>query len=150
MRPPVHEREISPFTSARLARPWVRYLRRGTTRPRSRSWDWSNRSACTRGPTSRGEKPRQVCSSISSPYAIARGCTRRWGIRAPWNSGRPTGRRTKTARRRHRRCQWNREEIQIRDVSNANRSVNALHSKFYVCPVCGNVLSVTGGAVVSR
>lgn len=43
----------------------------------------------------------------------------------------------------------NREEIQIRDVSNANRSANALRSKLYVCPMCGNVLFAMGEAVVS-
>lgn len=35
------------------------------------------------------------------------------------------------------------------DVSNANRSANALRSKLYVCPMCGNVLSAMGEAVVS-
>ena len=35
------------------------------------------------------------------------------------------------------------------DVSNANRSANVLRSKLYVCPVCGNVLTATGEAVVS-
>ena len=43
----------------------------------------------------------------------------------------------------------NREEIQIRDVSNANRSANALRSKLYVCPMCGNVLFAMGEAVIS-
>lgn len=43
----------------------------------------------------------------------------------------------------------NREEIQIRDASNANRSANALRSKLYVCPMCGNVLFAMGEAVVS-
>ena len=35
------------------------------------------------------------------------------------------------------------------DVKNANRSANVLRSKPYVCPVCGNVLTATGEAVVS-
>ena len=35
------------------------------------------------------------------------------------------------------------------DVNNANRSANVLRSKLYVCPVCGNVLSAMGEAVVS-
>lgn len=33
-------------------------------------------------------------------------------------------------------------------VSNVNRSANMLRSKFYVCPVCGNVLHSMGEAVV--
>lgn len=36
------------------------------------------------------------------------------------------------------------------DVSNANRSANVLRSKFYVCPMCGNVLTAMGEAVISR
>ena len=35
------------------------------------------------------------------------------------------------------------------DVSNANRSANVLRSKFYVCPMCGNVLTAMGEAVIS-
>ena len=35
------------------------------------------------------------------------------------------------------------------DVKNANLSANVLRSKLYVCPVCGNVLTATGEAVVS-
>ena len=35
------------------------------------------------------------------------------------------------------------------DVSNVNRSANALRSKLYVCPMCGNVLFAMGEAVVS-
>ena len=35
------------------------------------------------------------------------------------------------------------------DVFNANRSANVLRSRFYVCPVCGNVLVAMGEAVVS-
>lgn len=35
------------------------------------------------------------------------------------------------------------------DVRNANRSANVLRSKLYACPVCGNVLSAMGEAVVS-
>ena len=35
------------------------------------------------------------------------------------------------------------------DVRNANRSANVLRSKLYVCPVCGNILTATGKAVVS-
>lgn len=35
------------------------------------------------------------------------------------------------------------------DVCNANRSANVLKSKAYVCPVCGNVLTAMGEAVVS-
>ena len=34
-------------------------------------------------------------------------------------------------------------------VQNDNRSANMLRSRFYVCPVCGNVLVGTGEAVVS-
>jgi len=35
------------------------------------------------------------------------------------------------------------------DIKNKNRSANMLRSKFYVCPVCGNVLHALGEAVVS-
>ena len=35
------------------------------------------------------------------------------------------------------------------DVKNSNRSFNMLRGKFYVCPVCGNVIRSTGEAVVS-
>lgn len=35
------------------------------------------------------------------------------------------------------------------NVVNANRSFNMLRLKFFVCPVCGNVILSTGGAVVS-
>lgn len=35
------------------------------------------------------------------------------------------------------------------DVQNTNRSCNLLRSKLYVCPVCGNILTGTGEAVVS-
>lgn len=34
-------------------------------------------------------------------------------------------------------------------VQNQNISSNLLRSKFYVCPLCGNILHATGGAVVS-
>ena len=34
-------------------------------------------------------------------------------------------------------------------ISNKNVSANLLRSKFYVCPLCGNVLHATGSAVVS-
>ena len=34
-------------------------------------------------------------------------------------------------------------------VSNRNLSANMLRTKFYVCPICGNVLHGTGDAVVS-
>lgn len=34
-------------------------------------------------------------------------------------------------------------------ISNRNISANLLRSKFYVCPVCGNVIHSTGNAVVS-
>ena len=34
-------------------------------------------------------------------------------------------------------------------VVNGNTSANMLRAKFYVCPVCGNVLHSTGGAVIS-
>ena len=35
------------------------------------------------------------------------------------------------------------------DVKNSNRSFNMLRGRFYVCPVCGNVIRATGEAVVS-
>ncbi len=35
------------------------------------------------------------------------------------------------------------------DVMNTNRAFNMLRTKFYVCPVCGNVLLGTGEAVIS-
>lgn len=34
-------------------------------------------------------------------------------------------------------------------VTNANRSCHMKRSKFYVCPICGNVLHTTGEAVIS-
>ena len=34
-------------------------------------------------------------------------------------------------------------------VTNKNRSSNILRSKFYVCPVCGNIIRTVGDAVVS-
>ncbi len=34
-------------------------------------------------------------------------------------------------------------------VINQNRSANLLRSKFYVCPLCGNILHATGDAVIS-
>ena len=34
-------------------------------------------------------------------------------------------------------------------VVNTNRASNMLKSRFYVCPVCGNVIEATGDAVVS-
>ena len=34
-------------------------------------------------------------------------------------------------------------------ITNCNVSANLLRSKFYVCPVCGNVIHTTGKAVVS-
>ena len=35
------------------------------------------------------------------------------------------------------------------DIRNCNRSSNMTKGKFYVCPVCGNVITTTGEAVVS-
>ena len=35
------------------------------------------------------------------------------------------------------------------DIRNLNRSSNMVKGKFYVCPVCGNVIRSTGEAVVS-
>lgn len=34
-------------------------------------------------------------------------------------------------------------------VTNANRAGNLLRSKWYVCPICGNIIHSTGAAVVS-
>jgi len=35
------------------------------------------------------------------------------------------------------------------EVSNKNRSANLLRSRWYVCPICGNVLHATGEAAIS-
>lgn len=35
------------------------------------------------------------------------------------------------------------------DVSNSNRAFNMLRSRFYVCPVCGNVITASGESLVS-
>ena len=35
------------------------------------------------------------------------------------------------------------------DVVNKNRSFNMLRMKFYVCPICGNIIQSTGDTVVS-
>ena len=35
------------------------------------------------------------------------------------------------------------------DITNLNKSCNMLKGKFYVCPVCGNVIQTTGEAVIS-
>lgn len=35
------------------------------------------------------------------------------------------------------------------DVSNSNRCSNLLRGKFYVCPICGNVIGTVGEAVIS-
>lgn len=35
------------------------------------------------------------------------------------------------------------------DVTNTNRAFNMLRMKFYVCPICGNVLTGTGEAMIS-
>ena len=35
------------------------------------------------------------------------------------------------------------------DISNSNRSLNIKKVKFYVCPVCGNVIQAAGEAVIS-
>lgn len=35
------------------------------------------------------------------------------------------------------------------DIRNRNRSSNIARSRFYVCPVCGNVIHATGEAVIS-
>ena len=34
-------------------------------------------------------------------------------------------------------------------VTNENTSSNILRSKFYVCPICGNIIHTTGEAVIS-
>ena len=34
-------------------------------------------------------------------------------------------------------------------ITNKNMSANLLRSKFYVCPICGNVIHSTGNAVIS-
>lgn len=34
-------------------------------------------------------------------------------------------------------------------VKNQNTSANMLRSKFYVCPICGNIIRTTGDAVIS-
>lgn len=34
-------------------------------------------------------------------------------------------------------------------ITNQNRSANLLRSRFYVCPICGNILHTTGEAVIS-
>lgn len=41
------------------------------------------------------------------------------------------------------------ELLQGKDVRNKNQSSNMLKSKFYVCPICGNVIHSTGDALVS-
>jgi len=35
------------------------------------------------------------------------------------------------------------------EITNKNRSANLLRSKWYVCPICGNVLHATGEAAIS-
>ena len=35
------------------------------------------------------------------------------------------------------------------DITNLNKSCNMVKGKFYVCPVCGNVITSTGEAVIS-
>ena len=35
------------------------------------------------------------------------------------------------------------------DIKNCNRASNMARGKFYVCPVCGNIIQSKGGAVVS-
>lgn len=35
------------------------------------------------------------------------------------------------------------------DITNLNKSCNMVKGKFYVCPVCGNVIQTTGEAVIS-
>lgn len=35
------------------------------------------------------------------------------------------------------------------DVTNTNRAANMLRTKFYVCPVCGNIITASGEAVIS-
>ena len=41
------------------------------------------------------------------------------------------------------------ELINGEQITNKNISANLLRSKFYVCPICGNLLHSTGSAVVS-
>ena len=41
------------------------------------------------------------------------------------------------------------ELINGKQIANKNLSANLLRSKFYICPVCGNLLHSTGNAVVS-
>lgn len=41
------------------------------------------------------------------------------------------------------------ELISGNTVTNSNISSNILRSKFYVCPVCGNIIRTTGDAVIS-
>lgn len=41
------------------------------------------------------------------------------------------------------------ELINGEQIANKNISANLLRSKFYVCPICGNLLHSTGSAVVS-
>lgn len=41
------------------------------------------------------------------------------------------------------------ELLQGKDIRNKNQSSNMLKSKFYVCPICGNVIHSTGDALVS-
>jgi len=41
------------------------------------------------------------------------------------------------------------ELLSGKDIINTNRSFNMLKMKFYVCPVCGNVICSTGEAVIS-
>ena len=35
------------------------------------------------------------------------------------------------------------------DITNLNKSCNMVKGKFYVCPICGNVIQTTGEAVIS-
>lgn len=41
------------------------------------------------------------------------------------------------------------ELLSGKDISNANRACNMAKLRFYVCPVCGNILTATGEAVLS-
>lgn len=41
------------------------------------------------------------------------------------------------------------ELVNGRQITNANVSANMLRSKFYVCPVCGNVIHSMGNSVIS-
>ena len=34
-------------------------------------------------------------------------------------------------------------------INNKNKSANMLRASFYVCPVCGNIITSTGNALVS-